>query len=159
MPLNTSSLEWQGQRLPTQLLLHLLRYGLAAEHLRQGSLLLEQTQTGERDGTAIGIGVDRLVAQQQLAVKPLGVELAAPAYRLGCAVGATGFLILILDGWSLGQLHHQRPLSKFLPKAKLSPSKIAPTGDQQLDQQLGHDAANTGPTVQACQLRNVPSRR
>ncbi|MEN9230075.1 MAG: hybrid sensor histidine kinase/response regulator [Thermostichus sp. DG02_5_bins_236] len=107
--LSTSSLEWQGQRLPIQPLLHLLRYGSAAEQLRQGSLPPEETQTVlicERDGTAIGIGVDRLVAQQELAVKPLGSELAAPAYWFGCTVGATGFLIPILDGWSLGQLHH-----------------------------------------------------
>lgn len=129
VPLSTSSLEWQGRRLTIQPLPQLLRYGLAARQLRQGSLLPEETQTVlicERDGIAIGIGVDRLVAQQELAVKPLGSELAAPAYWFGCTVGATGLLIPILDGWSLGQMPHQgatelmpSPRCEVVPHQKL----------------------------------------
>ncbi len=118
VPLNTSNLEWQGQPLRIQPLLHLLRYGAAAGQLRPGSLPPEETQTVlicERDGTAMGIGVDRLVAQQELAVKPLGSELTAPAYFFGCTVGATGMLIPILDGWSLGHLSRAQPAEDTLP--------------------------------------------
>ncbi|MEN9221935.1 MAG: hybrid sensor histidine kinase/response regulator [Thermostichus sp. BF3_bins_97] len=112
VPLNTPSLEWQGQSLRIQPLLHLLRYGVAAGQLHQGTLTPEDIQTVlicERDGTAVAIAVDRLVAQQELAVKPLGSELVAPAYFFGCTVGATGMLIPILDGWALGQLGHATP--------------------------------------------------
>jgi chemotaxis family two-component system sensor histidine kinase/response regulator PixL len=106
------SVEWRQQSVTIRPLQSLLRYSTAASALVSDPVAPQDPQTVlifERDKEVVGIAVDRLVAQLELAVKPLGSELAAPGYFYGFTVGATGILIPVLDGWALGQ--HQGSLS------------------------------------------------
>ncbi|MGK7906102.1 MAG: response regulator, partial [Synechococcus sp.] len=48
-----------------------------------------------------GIEIDRLVTEQELAVKPFGAAMSPPAYLYGCTVMADGTLVPVVDAISI----------------------------------------------------------
>lgn len=53
--------------------------------------------------TVIGLEVDQLIGEQELAIRPLGATISPPHYVYGGSVLADGLLALVLDGSALMQ--------------------------------------------------------
>ncbi|GAB4213874.1 MAG: hypothetical protein OHK0012_10830 [Synechococcales cyanobacterium] len=135
VPAGIPSCLWRGQTIPIHPLTTLFEFGLAAARWhRDPGFPVEQQSVllFERDEQVVAIAVDHLVAQQELAIKPLDPGLTAPPYLYGCTVGATGLLIPVVDGWTLGQ--QAKPLAasgesvlELAPPSALSPTEIPQT--------------------------------
>ncbi|MGD1856771.1 MAG: response regulator [Leptolyngbyaceae cyanobacterium] len=57
----------------------------------------------ESDGKLVGIEVEHLRGEQELAIHPLGKSVSTPMYVYGCSTLTSGSLSLVLDGTALVQ--------------------------------------------------------
>lgn len=102
-------LHWRSQLIPTYQIDELLSY-----QCRMPAHLPQQLQTHRalknrqqtmliiRQGQEIfALGLEQIVTEQELVIKPMGKAIAAPAYINGCTVLADGSLVPVIDGAAL----------------------------------------------------------
>ena len=71
----------------------------------QNTMLIVQQGQGQ-----IALGLEQIVTEQELVIKPLGRAVAAPSYVNGCTVLADGSLVPVIDGAALVQFEAGTPM-------------------------------------------------
>ncbi len=72
-----------------------------------------------RQGTLVGLEVEKVLGEQELVIRPLGSAIAPPSYIYGCSVLKDSSLTLVIDGNILIQ-HSQNGASAISQNAYLS---------------------------------------
>jgi two-component system, chemotaxis family, sensor histidine kinase and response regulator PixL len=70
-------------------------------------------RTGER---LVGLEIDRLIAEQELTIKPFGTSITPPSYSYGCTILGDGSILPVLDPHTLIRTVIDQPNCK-LPQA------------------------------------------
>ncbi|MEL7505882.1 MAG: hybrid sensor histidine kinase/response regulator [Cyanobacteria bacterium J06554_1] len=83
----------------------------------QNTMLIVQQGQGQ-----LALGLEQIVTEQELVIKPLGKAVAAPSYVNGCTVLADGSLVPVIDGAALVQFEAkasmQVPTQSLPPRAQ-----------------------------------------
>jgi two-component system, chemotaxis family, sensor histidine kinase and response regulator PixL len=77
-------------------------------------------RTGER---LVGLEIDRLIAEQELTIKPFGKSITPPSYSYGCTILGDGSILPVLDAHTLIRTVIDRPTPTLSqpPKSALEP--------------------------------------
>jgi two-component system, chemotaxis family, sensor histidine kinase and response regulator PixL len=77
-------------------------------------------RTGER---LVGLEIDRLIAEQELTIKPFGTSITPPSYSYGCTILGDGLILPVLDAHTLIRTVIDRPncLLPQVPRVTLEP--------------------------------------
>mgnify|MGYP001794279766 CR=1 FL=1 len=102
-------LYWKSQLIPMYQLTNLLHY--QCQPPKQLSPMLKTYRTGksqqetvliiQQGQRMIGLGLEQIITEQELVVKPMGRAVAAPDYVNGCTVLADGSLVPVIDAAAL----------------------------------------------------------
>lgn len=87
-----------------------------------------------RQGSLVGLEVEKVLGEQELVIRPLGSAIAPPNYIYGCSVLKDSSLTLVIDGNIILQ-QNQNTASAITQNAYLadySPQKLSGNTDQQL---------------------------
>jgi chemotaxis family two-component system sensor histidine kinase/response regulator PixL len=79
----------------------------------------------------LGLGVDAVLGDQEMVIRPLGSAIAPPKYVCGCSILGDGRLILVIDGAVLCQSKNPRHQTELVlpdasPKKQLAATKPTP---------------------------------
>lgn len=103
-------LYWQNQLIRIYDLAELLNYNCTVPNQLPQELQEKQVALGERimlilqqGQTFLALGLEHIVTEQELVIKPMGNAIAAPEYVNGCTVLADGSLVPVIDGTTLVQ--------------------------------------------------------
>lgn len=103
-------LHWQDRIVPAYKLSNLLNYACPLPETTISEILEVVPSPDDweppmlllsQDGNFIALEIDRLVAEQELVIKPFGVAIAPPSYIYGCTILGDGSLIPVIDGGNL----------------------------------------------------------
>lgn len=122
IPLYPTSIFADGYPLPQQSL-----EGLSGESFTEED---KTTLLLFSDGNEIvALGIDRVLNEQELAIKPFGKAIAPPPYLYGSTILGDGTLVPVLDSSAL--LYHKQPAKLSLPaKSDLPPDLQKPKSIQ-----------------------------
>jgi chemotaxis family two-component system sensor histidine kinase/response regulator PixL len=114
-------LQWREQTIPIRHLSEFLDFRCPLpESLPNSSLVSVPTPSDwalplliiRRNQEILALEIDRLVTEQELAIKPLGASISPPKFIYGCTILGDGSLIPILDGQEiLGQINLVAPIT------------------------------------------------
>ncbi|MEM7062401.1 MAG: hybrid sensor histidine kinase/response regulator [Cyanobacteria bacterium P01_B01_bin.77] len=105
-------LHWRDQLVPIYEMAELLNYRCPLpEQLPQGLQQIRQITQGKQNIILImqqgqgrlALGLEQIVTEQELVIKPMGKAIAAPDYINGCTVLADGSLVPVIDAIALVQ--------------------------------------------------------
>ncbi|NEZ62784.1 response regulator [Leptolyngbyaceae cyanobacterium CCMR0082] len=104
-------LHWRSQLIPIYQLAELLNYQCQVpkqlpKELQTGQTVRGQQQTMliiEQGQGLLALGLEQIVTEQELVIKPMGKAIATPSYINGCTVLADGSLVPVIDGAALVQ--------------------------------------------------------
>ena len=68
-----------------------------------------------RGDRIIGLGIDRLITEQELTIKPFGKAIAPPSYSYGCTILGDGIILPVLDPHTLIQELIEHPRCSLIP--------------------------------------------
>jgi two-component system, chemotaxis family, sensor histidine kinase and response regulator PixL len=68
-----------------------------------------------RGDLIIGLGIDRLITEQELTIKPFGKAITPPSYSYGCTILGDGIILPVLDPHTLIQDLIERPSCALIP--------------------------------------------
>ncbi|NEP01173.1 MAG: hybrid sensor histidine kinase/response regulator [Symploca sp. SIO2E9] len=103
-------LHWRGEIVPTYRMSDLLNYAYPMPVSPPSKLLVALPSPVNwglpllviRQGQQVfALEIERLVTEQELAIKPFGRVLPAPRYTYGCTILADGTLVPVIDGAAL----------------------------------------------------------
>jgi chemotaxis family two-component system sensor histidine kinase/response regulator PixL len=103
-------LRWQEQIVPIHRLADLLKYNRPMLEVSSSQFPVATPAVEEREvsmlllrweGELLALEVDRLLAEQEMAIKPFGSLVSPPKYTYGCTLLGNGNLVPVINGASL----------------------------------------------------------
>jgi type IV pili sensor histidine kinase/response regulator len=107
---------WQDSLIPCYPLAQTLPYTQGSTIYSTEPTIALVAKAGEK---YIALGIDSLLADKELTVKPFDRTIAVPSYLLGCTVLGTGEIVPVLNSDRLGTILPQSPLDRrpsFVPQ-------------------------------------------
>ncbi|MBE9067838.1 response regulator [Leptolyngbya cf. ectocarpi LEGE 11479] len=117
-------LHWRDQLIPIYEMAELLSYQcqmpdqlpqeLQARQRNKGNIMLIIQQGQGR----LALGLEQIVTEQELVIKPMGKAIVAPGYINGCTVLADGSLVPVIDSTALVQFEPAEAEQSFRPSTQ-----------------------------------------
>ncbi len=143
-------LHWQDRIVPAYKLSNLLNYACPLPETTISEILEVVPSPDDweppmlllsQDGNFIALEIDRLVAEQELVIKPFGVAIAPPSYIYGCTILGDGSLIPVIDGSNL--------LNQIIGQNNSGTVNFAQLPDAELDESVPEQPATPMPAIKS----------
>jgi two-component system, chemotaxis family, sensor histidine kinase and response regulator PixL len=116
---------WRNLTIPVYNLVDILTYSIPVPE-RTISHTLKSSANNPEDWLAplllirrgdqiVALGIDRLITEQELTIKPFGKAITPPSYSYGCTILGDGIILPVLDPHTLIQDLIERPSCSLIP--------------------------------------------